>query len=127
MPNAPQSFHPFGYIPPRPRPTQQPPTYRKLYGRKWRNAKAKYLAAYPLCNACASRRIRTKADTVDHIVPHKGDEKLFWSRSNWQALCRACHNSKTASKDGGFGHGCSKIQHCANGLPHPRAGQISGG
>ncbi|WP_407496877.1 HNH endonuclease [Pseudooceanicola sp. MF1-13] len=33
---------------------------------------------------------------MDHITPHKGDRKLFWDRSNWQALCHACHSRKTA-------------------------------
>ncbi|WP_390622926.1 HNH endonuclease [Ralstonia syzygii] len=42
------------------------------------------------------------ATVVDHIVPHKGDQHLFWRRSNWQALCKACHDRKTAREDGGF-------------------------
>lgn len=43
------------------------------------------------------------ASVVDHIVPHKGDQKLFWRRSNWQSLCKRCHDVKTATEDGGFG------------------------
>jgi positive regulator of sigma E activity len=27
----------------------------------------------------------------------KGDLALFWNESNWQALCRRCHNRKTAA------------------------------
>ena len=23
---------------------------------------------------------------MDHIVPHRGDQKLFWNRGNWQPL-----------------------------------------
>ena len=43
---------------------------------------------------------------VDHIIPHKGDKVLFWDRSNWQPLCKTCHDTKTAREDGGFGrHG----------------------
>ncbi len=30
---------------------------------------------------------------VDHKIPHKGDQKLFWDRDNWQPLCKACHDS----------------------------------
>jgi 5-methylcytosine-specific restriction protein A len=41
---------------------------------------------------------------VDHIVPHKGDMRLFWDPRNHQGLCERCHNSKTAREDGGFGH-----------------------
>ncbi|WP_396127368.1 HNH endonuclease [Edaphobacter acidisoli] len=40
---------------------------------------------------------------TDHIIPHRGDKKLFWDRSNWQPLCATCHSVKTAEEDGGFG------------------------
>ncbi|MGN8738508.1 HNH endonuclease signature motif containing protein [Bilifractor sp. HCP3S3_D3] len=39
------------------------------------------------------------ATVVDHIVPHRGDPKLFWDRSNWQALCKRCHDKKTRKYD----------------------------
>ncbi|WP_274631209.1 HNH endonuclease [Arvimicrobium flavum] len=29
---------------------------------------------------------------VDHIFPHRGDEALFWDRSNWQPLCHDDHD-----------------------------------
>jgi 5-methylcytosine-specific restriction protein A len=28
----------------------------------------------------------------------------FWQVSNWEALCRMCHDVKTAKEDGGFGN-----------------------
>jgi 5-methylcytosine-specific restriction protein A len=40
-----------------------------------------------------------KATVVDHIIPHRGDEKLFWDRDNWQALCKSCHDHKTWTED----------------------------
>ena len=40
-----------------------------------------------------------KATVVDHMVPHRGDEKLFWDRSNWRALCKRCHDKKTGNED----------------------------
>ena len=40
-----------------------------------------------------------KATDVDHIVPHRGDQKLFWDRSNWQALCHRHHSMKTRRED----------------------------
>jgi len=46
----------------------------------------------------------TAALVVDHIQPHKGNDDLFWDASNWQSLCEACHNLKTATEDGGFGN-----------------------
>ena len=41
----------------------------------------------------------TPATVVDHVIPHRGDQKLFWDEDNWQALCKSCHDRKT-------GHGC---------------------
>lgn len=43
------------------------------------------------------------ATIVDHKVPHKGDKALFWDSTNWQSLCKPCHDRKTAREDGGFG------------------------
>lgn len=33
------------------------------------------------------------ATVVDHKVPHKGDEALFFNPLNLQALCKRCHDS----------------------------------
>lgn len=41
----------------------------------------------------------TQATVVDHIVPHRGDQKLFWDESNWQPLCKPCHDKKTWNED----------------------------
>lgn len=32
---------------------------------------------------------------------------MFWDTSNWQGMCEACHNAKTAREDGRWG-GISK-------------------
>ena len=40
-----------------------------------------------------------KATVVDHVTPHRGDKKLFWDESNWQALCKRCHDKKTMTED----------------------------
>ncbi|WP_112310348.1 HNH endonuclease signature motif containing protein [Pseudogemmobacter bohemicus] len=74
------------------------PTARKRgYDSKWEKARLGFLGSHPTCSCGAV------ATVVDHIVPHKGDKKLFWDRSNWQPLCASCHNRKTATEDGGFG------------------------
>lgn len=54
---------------------------------------------HPLCEKCREQGRFVKAEVVDHIVPHRGDEKLFWDKSNWQALCKRCHDSKTMTED----------------------------
>lgn len=70
------------------------------YDRRWRNARAAFLAAHPLCAECSKHGRVTPARVVDHIVPHRGDEKLFWDEKNWQSLCDFtspydCHGKKT--------------------------------
>lgn len=44
---------------------------------------------------CACGRL---ADTVDHIVPHRGDERLAFDRANLRALCASCHSRLTAEQ-----------------------------
>ncbi|WP_435645121.1 HNH endonuclease [Butyricicoccus porcorum] len=41
----------------------------------------------------------TRATVVDHIVPHRGDPKLFWDQTNWQSLCKQCHDRKTMTEE----------------------------
>jgi 5-methylcytosine-specific restriction protein A len=67
-----------------------------LYDRRWRQARAIFLRRNPLCAACASEGRVCVAAEVDHIIPHKGDLKLFWDKTNWQALCASQHSRKTA-------------------------------
>lgn len=65
-------------------------------GKSWRKASKSWLARHPLCVECESLGVVTAAREVDHITPHRGDLVLFWSRSNWQSLCKSCHSRKTA-------------------------------
>ena len=76
---------------------------KRGYGARWRKARATYLKRHPLCLACEANGRLTAANTVDHIIPHRGDMRLFWDRENWQALCKPCHDSKTATEDGRWG------------------------
>ena len=73
------------------------------YGHRWQKAREGFLRAHPLCARHEARGEVVAAEVVDHIVPHKGDLSLFWNRSNWQPLCKRCHDIKTACEDGGFG------------------------
>lgn len=76
------------------------------YGYKWQQISKAFLRAHPLCQCpnCQEGKLRLMAaSVVDHIIPHKGDMKLFWDRNNWQAMSKECHDRKTATEDGGFG------------------------
>lgn len=85
------------------------------YDSRWRKARDGWLRSHPLCgdrrdgasvehSACAREERVTPASVVDHIIPHRGDKALFWFSGNWQSLCKACHDVKTAREDGGFGN-----------------------
>ena len=69
------------------------------YNSRWRRESKKFLELHPLCQECLKKGIATPATVVDHIVPHRGDVKLFWDRSNWQALCKSCHDKKNGRED----------------------------
>ncbi|WP_155951291.1 HNH endonuclease [Rhizobium mesoamericanum] len=71
------------------------------YDGKWRTESKAWLAALgsPLC-ACGCGR---EANMVDHITAPKGDQRLFWSRSNWQPYNGLCNRRKAIMTEGGFG------------------------
>ena len=73
---------------------------KRGYDSKWQKARAAFLEKHPLCLICQTNGKYVKATEVDHIIPHKGDKKLFWDRSNWQALCKNCHVRKTLQELG---------------------------
>lgn len=82
---------------------ERPSANKRGYNTRWQKARAVYLSHHPLCAECEKHGRLTPATVVDHIVPHKGDSKLFWDKDNWQPLCKQCHDRKTATEDGGFG------------------------
>lgn len=77
---------------------------KALYGSQWKKARAIYLWANSLCVMHLKQGETVAASVVDHIEPHKGDASIFWDRTNWQSLCKPCHDRKTAMHDGGFGN-----------------------
>lgn len=69
------------------------------YDSRWRKARYRFLKAHPLCEKCKEEGKLVKATVVDHIISHRGNEKLFWDESNWQPLCKSCHDKKTMTED----------------------------
>lgn len=63
------------------------------YGYRWQQARARFLVAHPLCAMCSTPLSPVVAEVVDHIIPHGGNDTLFWDETNWQPLCKHCHNS----------------------------------
>jgi len=68
------------------------------YGYKWQQARAGYLRSHPLCVMCQADGVVTAATVVDHKIPHRGDQALFWDRGNWQSLC-ATHHSRDKQRE----------------------------
>ena len=69
------------------------------YGTAWNKARKRYLETHPLCVECMKQGRYVKATDVDHIMPHRGDNVLFWDQSNWQSLCHRHHSIKTRNED----------------------------
>lgn len=78
---------------------QRPSAAKRGYDRRWMVARQLFLNQNPLCMKCMAEGHFEPATVVDHIIPHRGDEDLFWDKTNWQALCKKCHDTKTMTKD----------------------------
>lgn len=73
----------------------------------WKNdLRPAQLLREPFCRACAARGkregaphlFRVSATDVDHVIPHRGNWKLFVDPGNHQSLCHSCHSRKTAAE-----------------------------
>lgn len=98
----------------------------KGYGYRWQQARADHLRRNPLCVFCRDKGRAVAASVVDHIkAPRLGDARLsgdaeriadawrlFWDRTNWQSLCKLCHDSTKQRMEKGGRLGCSD-----SGLP----------
>ena len=69
------------------------------YDGKWEKARKSFLRSNPLCAYCAQQGRTVAATVVDHVIPHKGDRKLFWDRKNWQPLCKPHHDSTKQAEE----------------------------
>jgi 5-methylcytosine-specific restriction enzyme A len=99
MPNKPPVFRPAHVLSPGQRrrvyDRERGSAHARGYGSKWEKARAAFLAEHPLCSTCKEHDVLEPAVIVDHIQPHRGDAGLFWNQSNWQSLCKPCHDRKT--------------------------------
>ena len=62
------------------------------YGSRWQRERLKFLDKHPLCERCEAEGRITTATVVNHRTPHKGDQKLFWDRKNWEPTCKPHHD-----------------------------------
>jgi 5-methylcytosine-specific restriction protein A len=61
-------------------------------GKHGLRAKVLAMAENAICCICH----RAPSTVADHIVPHKGDRKLFFDLKNLQGACKPCHDAKSA-------------------------------
>ena len=83
--------------------------YAKLYKTKrWKELRRKHLAKHPYCQCPHHEGKYVEAEVVDHVIPHKGDTKLFYG-GELQSLTKQCHDSMKQSQErggAGFNKGC---------------------
>ena len=51
------------------------------------------------CKLCKRLCVGKGESAVDHIDPHRGDERKFWDETNLQLLCSQCHNTTKQSEE----------------------------
>ena len=73
---------------------QRPSARERGYTSKWETERKAYLASHTSCTRCGN-----PSTIVHHKTPHKGDRKLFWQRSNWEAVCKPCHDGPIQSRE----------------------------
>ena len=78
----------------------RPSARKRGYTSIWEKARKVFLEENPLCKIDLDHGRTVAANVVDHVIPHRGDQNIFWDQSNWQALCTTCHNRKTATEAG---------------------------
>lgn len=101
------------------------------YGSRWQKARAAFLRqpGNQFCIRCYERGLLNAGNlrmdgspqtverrihlVVDHIIPHKGDQKLFWDRKNWQVLCPDHHDIAKQQEE----HGKIRSGTDTNGRP----------
>jgi len=64
------------------------------YSYKWRGARKRWLALYPLCALCLKRGRIVEATEVHHT----DRDAPFWDSSKWQSLCKSCHSGQTVKE-----------------------------
>ena len=79
---------------------------RKWYqSKRWRKdiRPGELVKAQFTCLWCRHCDPTGKTLVVDHKVPHRGDEDLFWAEGNRQVLCTTCHNGRKQRDERGGG------------------------
>jgi 5-methylcytosine-specific restriction endonuclease McrA len=64
--------------------------YHYLYKTaRWLKKREQQLKRHPLCSACLADNYTKAANVVHHVIDHKGDYNLFFSRRSYRYASRA--------------------------------------
>ena len=67
---------------------------------KWQALRWSVLVRDQFTCAMCKRLCAGKGEAVaDHIIPHRGDEAMFWDADNLQCLCKSCHDGAKAKQE----------------------------
>jgi hypothetical protein len=66
---------------------------RVWYGSaRWKRRRSEQLKSEPFCSMCLGQSgVFVLATVADHVVPHRGDARLFW-HGRLQSLCKSHHD-----------------------------------
>lgn len=96
MPSRPSVFRTSHYVEPEARrrdeDVRRGSARERGYGGRWQKARLTYLRRHPLCLGCEAVGRVEASCIVDHVIPHRGDQALFWDTNNWQACCAWHHD-----------------------------------
>jgi len=92
MPTSPRRHQTHGTARPVMTPELRDNANARGYTYRWQQFSAAYLMEHPLCSAPGCLN---PATVVDHVIPHRGDDRLFWDYGNLASLCKLCHDRKT--------------------------------
>lgn len=65
---------------------------------RWRRRSRDQLTAHPLCNRCSTDHRPVAATVANHVIPHKGNEALFWE-GELESVCAPCHDGAIRSEE----------------------------
>lgn len=88
------------------KPRREQSASARGYDAAW-NALRKVFLSDPrnsVCARCFEQGSRTPTDIVDHIVPHRGDDRLRLDINNLQPLCHHHHASEKQRAERADGH-----------------------
>lgn len=100
MPSMPPMHRPHGWQPPREKAKEEDQrrgsARERGYTTAWDRASASRLTRHPLCEYCEAGAFGepciTPATLTDHLIPHRGDQVIFWNRAHWVSSCKPCHD-----------------------------------